>query len=66
MNDTIACSPDGTADGGFASVLALARDLVRIPSRGGIDDHGPVLDRMAGRLYARGLPLSRPAGVALW
>ena len=38
-----------------ASVLELARDLVRIPSRGGIDPDGPVLDCMASWLDAHGL-----------
>lgn len=38
-----------------ASVLALARELVRIPSRGGIDPYEPVLDHVGAWLDARGL-----------
>lgn len=37
------------------SVLGLARDLVRIPSRGGVDPYGPVLECMASWLDAHGL-----------
>lgn len=37
------------------SVLALAQDLVRIPSRGGLDDYGPVLHAMASWLASAGL-----------
>jgi succinyl-diaminopimelate desuccinylase len=45
-----------------ASVLELARDLVRIPSRGGIDPYDPVLDCMASWLDAHGLECRRLAG----
>jgi succinyl-diaminopimelate desuccinylase len=45
-----------------ASVLELARDLVQIPSRGGIDPYDPVLDCMASWLDARGLECRRLAG----
>ena len=45
-----------------ASVLELARDLVRIPSRGGIDPYDPVLDCMASWLDARGLECRRLTG----
>ena len=45
-----------------AAVLELARDLVRIPSRGGIDAYGPVLDCMASWLDARGLGYRRLTG----
>ncbi|HEX3963916.1 MAG TPA: M20/M25/M40 family metallo-hydrolase [Trebonia sp.] len=45
-----------------ASVLELARDLVRIPSRGGIDPYDPVLDCMACWLDARGLECRRLTG----
>ncbi|MFC4561584.1 M20 family metallopeptidase [Nocardiopsis mangrovi] len=38
-----------------ASVVALTRELVRIPSRGGIDDYGPVLEAMATWLKETGL-----------
>jgi succinyl-diaminopimelate desuccinylase len=45
-----------------ASVLELARDLVRIPSRGGIDPYDPVLDCMASLLDAHGLGCRRLTG----
>ena len=45
-----------------ASVLELTRDLVRIPSRGGIDPYDPVLDRMACWLDAHGLECRRLTG----
>ena len=45
-----------------ASVLELTRDLVRIPSRGGIDPYDPVLDCMACWLDAHGLECRRLAG----
>jgi succinyl-diaminopimelate desuccinylase len=45
-----------------ASVLELARDLVQIPSRGGIDPYDPVLDCMAAWLGARGLDCRRLTG----
>jgi succinyl-diaminopimelate desuccinylase len=38
------------------SVVALTRELVRIPSRGGIDPYDPILDHVAGWLRARHLP----------
>lgn len=47
------------------SVANLTRDLVRIPSRGGIDPYGPVLDLMESWLRSRGLPvrqLATPGG----
>ena len=44
------------------SVLELARDLVRIPSRGGIDPYDPVLDCMACWLDAHGLECRRLTG----
>jgi len=44
------------------SVTALARDLVRVPSRGGTDDYEPVLDLMQDWLAARSLPCRRLAG----
>lgn len=50
------------ADRDYESVVGLARDLVRIPSRGGIDPYGPVLDRMAGWLDGHGLPCRRLPG----
>jgi succinyl-diaminopimelate desuccinylase len=45
-----------------ASVLELARNLVRIPSRGGIDPYDPVLDCMASWLDAHGLECRRLTG----
>ena len=45
-----------------ASVVELTRDLVRIPSRGGIDPYDPVLDCMASWLDAHGLECRRLAG----
>ncbi|WP_131748667.1 M20/M25/M40 family metallo-hydrolase [Frankia sp. Cppng1_Ct_nod] len=48
-----------------ASVTALAAELIRIPSRGGIDPYGPVLDRLAAWLAAHRLPVRQlhdPAG----
>ena len=45
-----------------ASVLELARDLVQIPSRGGIDPYDPVLDCVASWLDARGLECRRLTG----
>jgi succinyl-diaminopimelate desuccinylase len=37
-------------------IVELTRDLVRIPSRGGEDDLGPILDRVGAWLTAAGLP----------
>jgi acetylornithine deacetylase/succinyl-diaminopimelate desuccinylase-like protein len=51
-----------------ASVLELARDLVRIPSRGGIDPYDPVLECMASWLDAHGLEhrrLASPGGATV-
>jgi succinyl-diaminopimelate desuccinylase len=45
-----------------ASVLDLARALVRIRSRGGIDSYDPVLECMASWLDAHGLGYRRLAG----
>ncbi|WP_445402586.1 M20 family metallopeptidase [Streptomyces sp. LE64] len=42
-----------------ASVVELASELVRRPSRGGMDDYGPVLDVLEDWLVARGLPHRR-------
>jgi succinyl-diaminopimelate desuccinylase len=38
------------------SVIELTRDLVTIPSRGGVDPYEPVLDRISSWLAQRGLP----------
>jgi succinyl-diaminopimelate desuccinylase len=46
------------------AVVKLARELVRIPSRGGIDPYDPVLDYMASWLTEHGLPCRRLAGPA--
>jgi succinyl-diaminopimelate desuccinylase len=45
-----------------ATVLQLARDLVRIPSRAGIDPYSPLLDHMVQWLAGRGLPCRRLKG----
>jgi succinyl-diaminopimelate desuccinylase len=62
-------SRDALADGQLeaaradhGSVVALARELVRIPSRGGIDPYEPALDCMAGWLVGHGLACRRLAG----
>lgn len=50
------------------SVLGLARDLVRIPSRGGVDPYDPVLNCMAAWLDAHGMKCRRladPGGVTV-
>ena len=50
------------------AVVKLIQDLVRIPSRGGIDPYDPVLDRMASWLAGHGLPcrrLGRPEGTTV-
>ena len=38
------------------SVIELTRELVTIPSRGGVDPYEPVIDRISGWLAQRGLP----------
>ncbi len=43
-------------------MVKLVQDLVRIPSRGGIDPYGPVLDCMASWLAGHSLPCRRLAG----
>jgi succinyl-diaminopimelate desuccinylase len=47
-------------------VMRLARELVRIPSRGGIDPCGPVLERMATWLEGHGMACRRLAGPDGW
>ncbi|WP_327391398.1 M20/M25/M40 family metallo-hydrolase (plasmid) [Streptomyces microflavus] len=42
-----------------ASVVGLAQKLIRRPSRGGIDDYGPVLGVLEGWLSGQGLPHRR-------
>ncbi|MEO3854158.1 M20/M25/M40 family metallo-hydrolase [Acrocarpospora sp. B8E8] len=48
----------------YDAVVKLTRDLVRIPSRGGIDPYDPVLDYMAAWLTEHALPCRRLAGPA--
>src|ERR1022692_1754348 len=50
------------AQADYATVVWLTRDLVRIPSRAGIDPYGPLLDHMAQWLAERGLPCRRLQG----
>jgi len=50
------------ADEDFADVVKLTRELVRVPSRGGIDSYDPVLETMAGWLADHGLACRRLAG----
>ncbi len=47
-----------------AGVVDLTRELVRIPSRGGVDSYEPVLDRMSAWLHGRKLVSRRLAGPA--
>lgn len=44
------------------AVVKLTRELVRIPSRGGIDSYEPVLECMASWLAERGMPRRRLTG----
>lgn len=46
----------------FDAVVKLTRELVRVPSRGGIDSYDPVLECMAAWLGERGLTCRRLAG----
>ena len=48
------------------TVVALARDLVRIPSRAGADPYGPVLDCMSAWLTSHGLEPRRYCRGAGW
>ncbi|MFG2174717.1 M20 family metallopeptidase [Streptomyces niveus] len=53
------------ARGRAASVVELAQRLVRVPSRGGLDPYGPVLDVLEKWLSGHGLPhrrLTSPGG----
>ena len=43
----------------FADVVKLTRELVRVPSRGGIDSYDPVLETMAVWLAEHGLACRR-------
>ena len=52
----------------FADVVELTRELVRVPSRGGIDSYEPVLETMAAWLGEHGLAcrqLPGPDGAAV-
>ena len=46
----------------FADVVKLTRELVRVPSRGGIDSYDPVLQTMAAWLGEHGLACRQLAG----
>lgn len=46
------------AQADYDSVLALTRDLVAIPSRGGVDPYEPVLDVLSSWFNGRGLPVT--------
>ena len=47
------------AESRSASVTGLARQLIRVPSRGGVDDYGPVLAILEAWLSQRRLPHRR-------
>jgi len=55
--DTLQAARDDSAD-----VVKLTRELVRVPSRGGIDAYDPVLEAMAGWLTGHGLACRRLSG----
>jgi succinyl-diaminopimelate desuccinylase len=46
----------------YGSVVELTRRLVRVPSRGGIDPYGPVLECVSNWLAEHGLACRRVAG----
>src|SRR5258708_26878436 len=52
----------GAARQDHSSVVKLAQELVRIPSRAGIDPYDPVLECMAAWLEGHGLACRRLAG----
>ncbi|WP_405145117.1 M20/M25/M40 family metallo-hydrolase [Sphaerisporangium sp. NBC_01403] len=56
-----AASVLAAAERDLGSVVEFARDLVRIPSRGGIDAYDPILDRVAAWLAERGIAVRRLA-----
>ncbi|WP_261570123.1 M20 family metallopeptidase [Frankia gtarii] len=56
--------PGQAARDDHAAVVALTQELVRIPSRGGIDPYDPVLDCMASWLAKHGLVCGRLVGPA--
>ena len=52
----------------YDAVVKLTRELVRVPSRGGIDPYDPVLECMAAWLGGHGLAsrrLARPGGATV-
>jgi succinyl-diaminopimelate desuccinylase len=49
----------------YDAVVRLTRELVRVPSRGGIDPYDPVLECMAAWLGEHGLASCRLAGPAV-
>jgi succinyl-diaminopimelate desuccinylase len=55
--DTLQAAGEDAAD-----VVKLTRELVRVPSRGGIDSYDPVLETMAAWLGDHGLACRRLAG----
>lgn len=55
--DTLQAAREDSAD-----VVKLTRELVRVPSRGGIDSYDAVLDTMAGWLADHGLACRRLSG----
>lgn len=55
--DTLQAAGEDSAD-----VLKLTRELVKVPSRGGIDSYDPVLETMAAWLADHGLACRRLAG----
>ena len=46
----------------YGAVVELTRRLVRVPSRGGIDPYGPVLECTSAWLGEHGLACRRVAG----
>jgi succinyl-diaminopimelate desuccinylase len=58
----LAADAIAAAEEDHASVVALARELIRIPSRAGDDPYGPVLDYMSEWLTSSGLTPQRLAG----
>lgn len=56
--------PLRTAREDYDSVVELTRRLVQLPSRGGIDPYGPVLECMSAWLGEQGLACRRVAGPA--
>jgi succinyl-diaminopimelate desuccinylase len=55
--DTLSAAREDSTD-----VVKLIRELVRVPSRGGIDSYGPVLETMAAWLAGHGLACRKLTG----